>query len=110
LEEKILEELKEAEDFDVVFAFLHYPDTLQHLSFTRPQKIRKLYMDLNIYVSALKRKVKAPWFLIVSDHGFDLKEGIHSKHGFYSSNIPLNPKPKRITDFYPKIIKWSNFS
>jgi len=101
---QILCEAERIQDVDVVFAYMHFPDVLQHLLFTRPLKIKEFYLDLDNYVSILKGRIEAPLFLIVSDHGFDLKTGTHSKHGFYSSNISLNPKPKRITDFYNLIV------
>jgi len=96
----ILDEAGKLEAFDVVFAYTHFPDSIQHLSFTKPSKIEEFYADLDNYVSVLKSRVEASLFLIISDHGFDLETKTHSKHGFYSSNISLNPKPKRITDFY----------
>lgn len=47
-------------------------------------------------------------FIIVSDHGFDQEKKTQSQYGFYSSNIPLVPEPKKITDFFPLIVnrKW----
>ena len=83
---------------------MHFPDALQHLLFNKPLEIKKLYIDLDSYILVLKSRVKSSLFLIVSDHGFDLETKNHSKHGFYSSNISLNPKPKRITDFYNLIV------
>jgi len=83
---------------------MHFSDALQHLLFNKSLEIKKLYIDLDSYVSILKSRVKSSLFLIVSDHGFDLETKNHSKHGFYSSNMPLNPKPKQITDFYNLIV------
>jgi len=103
--EQILREIEKNQNVNVTFAYMNFPDALQHFLFTRPLKIRRLYMDLNSYVSILKSKIKDPTlFLIVSDHGFNLVTGTHSKHGFYSSNMALNPKPKQITDFYRIIL------
>jgi len=102
--EKILDEAISLQDVDGIFAYMHFPDALQHLLFTRVYEIKKIYLDLDKFVSVLKDKIETSLFLIVSDHGFDLKKGNHSKHGFYSSNISLNPKPKRITDFYNLIV------
>ena len=102
--QRIFSEGEKLEDFDVVFAFMHFPDIIQHLLFIRPLKIKEFYVDLDNYVSILKRRIEAPLFLIVSDHGFDLETKTHSKHGFYSSSISLNPKPKRITDFYDLVM------
>jgi len=69
--------------------------------------IRRFYIDLDNYVSVLKRSIETSLFLIVSDHGFDLKAKSHSRYGFYSSNIHLESKPKDITDFYHLILKWT---
>jgi len=104
--EQILHEAEKSQNVSVTFAYMHFPDALQHFLFTRPLEIRRLYMDLNNYVSVLKSKIKdSTLFLIVSDHGFNLVTGTHSKHGFYSSNRALNPKPKQITDFYRIILQ-----
>jgi hypothetical protein len=89
----------------LIFAYMIFPDALQHLLFFRPEEIEMLYRDLDIFVSEVKKQ-KYDFFLIVSDHGFELKTGNHSLHGFYSSNRPLDPQPRRITDFYPKILEW----
>jgi len=96
---QILDETERLRDVKVVFAYMHYPDILQHLFIRRLHKIKEHYVDLDGYVSILKRKADS-LFLIVSDHGFDLKKETHSKYGFYSSNKVLNPKPKQITDFF----------
>jgi len=97
----ILDKIKDTLDFDLVFAYLHFPDMLEHFAFNQLSIIKKHYRSLNCFVLKLKEIIgDSPLFLIVSDHGFDLEVGYHSKYGFYSSNKPLNPKPKRITDFF----------
>ena len=97
---------EETRDADVVFAFMHFPDALQHLLLHRSVQVKKHYYDLDNYVSRLKSRIgDSTLFLIVSDHGFSLEAGTHSKHGFYSSNRPLNPRPTQITDFYEIITK-----
>jgi len=73
---------------------MHFPDTIHHLLFIRPQRIRRFYIDLDNYVSVLKRSIETSLFLIVSDHGFDLKAKSHSRYGFYSSNIHLAGTPR----------------
>lgn len=102
---QIFHAVMELENVDVVFAYTHFPDALQHFLFVRPDEIKDCYLDLDFYVSFLKTRIKeSTLFLIVSDHGFNLETGMHSKYGFYSSNVPLNPKPKKITDFYNIIV------
>ena len=103
---QILNEIEKMKDVDVVFAYMHFPDILQHFLFPRPARLRKLYLDLNSYVSTLKEKLEeSTLFIIVSDHGFDLQTQLHSTHGFYSSNTKLDPKPNDITNFYHMILK-----
>lgn len=103
---RILDKTEMINDFDVVFAFMHFPDILQHLLLTRPQRIKYLYYDLDHYVLTLKKRIRESFtFIIISDHGFALETGLHSDHGYYSSNKPLNPKPKQITDFFWIIIR-----
>ena len=48
------------------------------------------------------------YFIIVSDHGFDLITGMHSTYAFYSTNIPLGPVPQKIIDFYSLLISLAN--
>lgn len=104
--QQILETVETVRNKDVVFAYMHYPDILQHFFFHTPSKIRGHYVDLENFVSLLKRKLDdSTLFLIISDHGFDLKTETHSTYGFYSSNVNLDPKPERITDFYEILCK-----
>lgn len=86
--------------YTIIFAFLHFPDIIQHLSFTRHHLIKNIYADLDYFVLELKEILPGDKFIIVSDHGFEKETGIHSNYGFYSSNVRLNPRPEKITDFY----------
>jgi len=104
--EFILNETEKIQDEDVIFAFMHFPDMMEHFAYKRPWIIKKHYLDLDSYVSILKSKIEdSTLFLIVSDHGFNLKEGTHTNYGFYSSSEPLNSKPTRITDFFHLILQ-----
>lgn len=97
----ILDEIPKLKDVDVVFAYINFPDALQHQMFTNPPFIKQHYAELDYYVQALMEKLGEEFLsIIISDHGFDLNAGSHSLHAFYSSNKPLNPKPTRITDFF----------
>lgn len=111
---QIINEIDNIENEDVVFAFMHTTDVLQHMSFINFSKIRQHYKDLDNYVSVLKRKLEDSFrdiiFIIVSDHGFDFGIGDHSKYAFYSSNHHLIPKPEKITDFYGIILDLVNKS
>lgn len=103
--EQILNSIRKNEGVDILFAFMHFPDVIQHLLFTVPSKIQQHYMDLDNYVLRLKNKLNQSIFLIVSDHGFSFETETHSLYGFYSSNKTLNPKPKQITDFYNLLLQ-----
>jgi len=106
--EIILSEMEKIQDKKVIFAFMHFPDMLEHFAYKRPRIIKKHYLDLDNYILSLKSKVEdSTLFLIVSDHGFNLREGKHSHYGFYSSSQPLNPKPTRITDFFHLILRYT---
>lgn len=106
---QIINEIDNIGNKDIIFAYVHSLDMLQHLLFLNIKKIEQYYIDLDYYVSILKRKIKKSFgdviFIIVSDHGFDFDKGTHSMNGFYSSNTPLIPKPEKITDFYGIILK-----
>ena len=106
---QIFSEVDNIREEDIVFAFMHTADVLQHCAYLRVSEIELHYIDLNSYVSSLKRKLADSFgeviFIIVSDHGFDLDKGTHSMKGFYSSNNHLIPKPEKITDFYGILLK-----
>lgn len=106
---QILSEMDKIKDEKLIFSFIHFPDSLQHFLLFRPKQIREHYFDLDNFVFTLKKKLKkSTTFIIISDHGFDLELKTHSKYGFYSSNIPLNPKPVRITDFFTLLVNKAN--
>ncbi len=114
---QIFRELDNIGDEDVVFAFMHTADMLQHCSFIRFSEIEQHYIDLDNYVPILKNRLEDSFdeviFIIVSDHGFDFDKGTHSMRGFYSSNTHLIPKPEKITDFYEiilELVKNANFA
>lgn len=111
---QIISLINEINDYDLVFAFMHTTDILQHFSYLHFSEIKKHYIDLDHYISILKRKLETSFedviFIIVSDHGFDFDKGTHSMKGFYSSNIHLIPKPEKITDFYGIILDLINES
>lgn len=105
---QILSEIEKINNSEIVFAFIHTIDMLQHLLYNHISEIKKNYIDLDNYVSILKRKLENNYenviFIFVSDHGFDFQKGTHSMKGFYSSNVNLIPKPENITDFYGIIL------
>jgi len=111
---QIVNELENINNSDIVFAYMHTTDVLQHFLFNQIYEIEKHYINLDNYLSVLKRKLEYSYgdviFIIVSDHGFDFEIGNHSRRGFYSSNVNLIPKPEKITDFYGIILDLVNKS
>lgn len=109
---QILNELDKIDNQEIIFSFIHTTDSLQHLSFNHIIEIKKYYVDLDNYFLFLKKKLyekfDLPIILIISDHGFDIKTKDHSKYAFYSSNIIINPKPIKITDFYEIIMIYAH--
>jgi len=107
---QILQETEEKlRSANIVFAYMHFPDGFQHFLFPKPQSLKKYYIDLDIFVLGLKEILNDIPFIIVSDHGFDIANGTHSRYGFFSSSFDMNPKPKHITDFYLKIVRNSDY-
>jgi len=90
-------DLEFGDDVDLILAFMHFPDALHHIIWEELREVRRLYEDLDVFVSALGEKHEEELFIVVSDHGFDFEKGVHSSYGFYSSNRPI--KISRIEDF-----------
>lgn len=97
---QILYEVENFDNFDVCFAYMHFPDLLQHLLFLSPHILKEHYVNLDNFTRLLQLKLdQTTLLIIVSDHGLNLENGNHSKNGFYSSNFILTKKITRITDF-----------
>jgi hypothetical protein len=99
MKDKILSEVSELNN-EIVFAYMLFPDYIQHLEHLHPERIKKHYLDLDRFVGELKKRIDGG-LMIVSDHGFDFKTQNHSFKGFYSTDTELDFKPEKITDFYP---------
>lgn len=78
--------LKEGENIDVVFAYIHYPDAFSHVWFTDNDTLKRYYFEINEFVEYLKGILEDTHLLIISDHGFDLTKNIHRDFGFMNSN------------------------
>jgi predicted AlkP superfamily phosphohydrolase/phosphomutase len=100
---QLVNELEDTEEYDVVFFFHNCLDQLQHFSYRDLYSIHKMYVDMDSFVGVLKHTLNDWNILIVSDHGFNLQTHFHSLYGFFSSSVPLNPKPTHITDFFDYI-------
>ncbi len=91
------------QDWNLLMIHIFAPDLIQHLLFMKPDRIKKMYLEMEDLVKQTKKKMpKDCLLLIVSDHG--QKMGIHTNHGFYSSNMKLGLKNPDIKGF-KKIIE-----
>lgn len=93
----------DAPNWDLLMVHFLILDTMGHLYWNKPWKIKDAYRFMNTAVGKLSSKVKDQWVLIVSDHG--MKKGVHTNYAFYSSNIPLGLENPKLTDFYNIIVK-----
>jgi len=104
------------EDWKLFMVWFDLVDLLGHLHMARrPYKLYPAYMRLDDLTRKLKRKIPPETtVLIVSDHGMEPSDdgitGDHSINAFWSLNIKTDWKPKKITDFYPKILEWCGIS
>ena len=90
-------------DWNLFMVHFFVTDTIGHLYWNNPERIKKCYRLIDRKIKYLKESVDDETLvLIVSDHG--LKKGLHTPKGFWSTNIDLNLKNPKITDFY-NIIK-----
>lgn len=96
-------EMLENKSWDLLMVHFLILDTLGHLFWNKPGKIKDAYRFVNIAVSRLLSKVKDQWVLIVSDHG--MKRGVHTNYAFYSSNMQLGLSKPKLTDFCGLIVK-----
>lgn len=92
---EVLGEVENSKNFNIVFAYLHYPDLFNHAWFTKKDKLEGFYFEIDEYVGKLKNVLGETHLLIISDHGFDFIKNEHSQFGFVSSNIKMT-LPKSI--------------
>ena len=91
--------------YDLIIYYTPLIDEAHHMLY-RPGKLslmvrlRQYYGLVEKQVSLIKENLdRNDLLLIVSDHGYDPNIHEHSNYGFWSSNLPLDPEPRRITDF-----------
>jgi hypothetical protein len=103
----IEEGIQSSMENDFVFAFLGFPDILEHLCFSsRMETVRDMYFSLNSTVQNIRRMIdKECYFFIMSDHGFNFEEGTHSLQGFFSSNKQLPSCPSSIYELHDLIVE-----
>lgn len=91
-ERKEFEDLLNSRDWDIAMIHVFVTDTIGHLGID----IRGTYEIMGRWMSTLN--FSDVMKLIVSDHG--MKRGLHTREGFWSSNIDLGKSKIHITEFY----------
>ena len=94
--------------YDLVFVYLPLPDIAHHLLYRNLREIvelRKIYGSLWKMISPLISHAENYAILLVSDHGFRIKNQYHSKWGFWSLNIKPPFIPSKITDFKKLVLE-----
>lgn len=99
-----------SEDWDLFMAHFMFTDSIGHMFAGDMEKMIEAYLVAEDLVKKTKVNISDDTFLlIVSDHGMkQFKKttyGLHSNHGFYSSNIELSLNYPKITEFYSIITK-----
>ncbi len=105
------EAVEALKDNDLVLFYSPIIDYANHMLY-RPKSL-KLMFHLATFYKRINNLVEKTFeqlsgkevILVVSDHGYDPVKHVHSKYGFWSSNIVLDTKPKSITDFKNIILK-----
>ena len=105
----IEKDIQSSMENDFVFAFLGFPDILEHLCFSsRMGIVRNMYFSLNSMVQNIRGVVgNECHFFIMSDHGFNFEKGTHSLQGFFSSNKQLPSCPSSIYELHDLIVELS---
>jgi len=96
-------------EWKLLMAWFDLADLLGHIYMVKnPLRLLRGYLELNRLVGRVSKITgKDTFIIVVSDHGMKPagSTGDHSKYGFYSFNMNVGYKPKRITDFYKLILK-----
>ena len=89
---------------DLVMGYFDLADAIGHLSFGVPEKMEKVYAELE-KIAREVRSSSDDFVLVISDHGMKPvgKYGDHTRNGFYSANRRLGLNLPKITDFYGMI-------
>lgn len=98
-------------DWKLLAVYFRIADAMGHIHFVkRPHVLRRVYRRLDTLVYKVKKQLdEKPIILIVSDHGMEAAPdgtGTHSRHAFWSINVDTDWEPKKITDFFPQIVRW----
>jgi len=95
---EVFEWLERKDEWNLFMQYFFVLDGVQHAFFNNVKKIAKFYIMFDEFVGKVREKIDDDTLLlIVSDHG--QHKGIHTTHGFYSSNKPLGLKNPELIDF-----------
>jgi predicted AlkP superfamily pyrophosphatase or phosphodiesterase len=73
-------------------------DGIQHVFFNNEKKMAEFYLRFDEFVGKLQTRIADDTLLmVVSDHG--QHKGVHTDHGFYSVNMPLELENPKLIDF-----------
>ena len=102
---KLFEELERNKCWELFMVWFDLADWIGHLYMGKSKlKIMKAYFELDRLAARVKKVApEGTLFIIVSDHGME-HEGHHSPRAFYSFNIDLGWRPKKITDYFNFIL------
>ena len=100
-EENKKEFLDSLNRFDLIMGYFDLADAIGHLSFGVPEKMEKVYMELESLARETE-SVSDELVLVISDHGMKAvgRYGDHNRNGFYSVNRRLGLGVPQITDFH----------
>ncbi len=110
---ELFKRLEEEQGWRFFMVWFDLADLLGHLYMVKDRlKLMRAYVELD----RLARRVGGlvddgqTVLLIVSDHGMEPRgrTGDHSPYGFWSLNVETDWQPRRITDFYQKILEWAS--
>jgi len=98
----------ESSGWRLLMSWFDIADSLGHVTPLDSEEMYWVYRSLDGMVEVLKKKADECICLIVSDHGMEWRGGFgeHTQMAFWSLNYETDWKPKRVVDFYPRIIKW----
>lgn len=90
-------------DWDLFMVHFFIVDVYGHIFPRGYLRFEQLYSEIDKLVAEIKKKADDSLVLVVSDHGH--QDGLHTLHGFYSSNEILGLHYPEITDFYEIILE-----
>lgn len=91
--QKIINEVSsemESPRFDIIFAYIHFPDLFNHFWLQDLDVLYSLYRKVDDFVGKVLSIVEGVHVIIISDHGWDFNEEKHSDFGFISSSEFMN--------------------